>query len=243
MSSRNEQVLPNHEEFDHLTRDSDEAGGAGRNGVVPTVEERMRASSLDLARTISGALFPPTDAPTESAHDPFRIALAEALAPLRANAIRPLLARFDQAIAAEITLRVEFGRLEYRAVVAEKAMRKAEERLAEHEERRVRDESVLREVVAELESQLDDLRAENARLQDVVNRLRSEDAVLQREVEELRSLEVSTTDENRHLREVIREVRDQQGRLQEDVAAIAASRWIRVGTRLGLSKLKRHLQR
>ena len=205
---------------------------ASRAGqIADAVDDRVKDVAVSVAGAAANALLSPdqpgTDPVDNERWGPFLTEIRKALAPLRNSGIQPLMARLDQATTNEIGLRSDLVRMEYRAIVAEKEARQAEERFVKKEERRSHDESLLRQVIADSEPQLEHLRSENARLHGLVNQIREE--------------EVNATTESHRLHEIVLESQEKESKLKEMLSSIAESRWIKVGTRLGLSKLNRHL--
>ncbi len=184
------------------------SGGLGQsraNGLK--VEDNIKALAMCIAEALRDALLPP--APGLQAGEQsgsISTKIRKAVAPLRMASIESLVARLDQAITTEIGLRSDLARFEYRAIVAEKEARRAEERFTQRDENRSQEVHLLRQVVADLESQIERLTTENGNLDELVSQLRH-----------------------------------QENELKDTVSSFAASRWVKMGTRFGLSQLHRHI--
>lgn len=199
--------------------------------ILPVaVEDRVKELAVGVAGAVANAMLSPTPAGSDPDEDagwgPFLTAIRKAIGPLRVLVAEQqpsdgLLERLGRATATEVQLRGDITRLEYRAIAAEKEAEHTRTRFEAREERRAQEEHLLRRLLGELEP-------ENARLSRLFEEVRAENDRLQQAIQETRAQEGKVAKELRHLR-------DEQG-------VIARSRWIRVGTRLGLSKLDRHLQ-
>ncbi len=166
---------------------------------------------------------------------------------------------FDRT-AAEIALRAELGRMEYRAVVAEKEAQDAKERLAKREERHAHERELLHRVVADLERELDGARGDPAEVEELradrddaqaeLDTMRAGLANARAELDHTRAeLETAQAELERlrpqldHFRFEYHRLRNVEDTLHERLMGLASSRWIKLGTRLGLSGLNQHLNR
>ena len=144
----------------------------------------------------------------------------------------PLVERLDRAIAMENNLRLELLRAEHRAVATANRYDEYVKSQERDEKARENSEKLMRHIIADLESRVQGMKvAGPAGLAVMIGR---SGEYAPADIETLKSELAATKAQAAELAEA-------KGELESRIAIIAASRWIKLGTKLGLSKLQRYL--
>jgi metal-responsive CopG/Arc/MetJ family transcriptional regulator len=141
--------------------------------------------------------------------------------------MKELFERLDKAVSNEINLRADLARSDYRASVAERDARKAQEASAA----RAKEHELLNKVLADLERLIDAQKMEIASLQQMMEHREASYRMAENALR-------GDLERSRQLTETLREERDA---LDKRLCCIARSRWIKLGTRLRFSGLERYI--